>query len=247
MFPFQAIHNAEHFPRCARRMSKSYYQCFLFKQFTTQSMYLDSDDRCQRAIINVSFSSNSQPVAELYSASHDVKELLSMFPFQAIHNTRNNQVTGLFDVKELLSMFPFQAIHNREDDGSACFMMSKSYYQCFLFKQFTTLQPQVLQSPGMSKSYYQCFLFKQFTTRKIKIPYFCRCQRAIINVSFSSNSQQFLPSGELRMRCQRAIINVSFSSNSQLKYDLCSACVRCQRAIINVSFSSNSQPRPPPR
>ena len=41
------------------------------------------------------------------------------------------------------------------------------------------------------------------------------CQRAIINVSFSSNSQQVVVIFLLRFGCQRAIINVSFSSNSQ--------------------------------
>ena len=40
----------------------------------------------------------------------DVKELISMFPFQAIHNMFSTIAPQPIDVKELISMFPFQAI-----------------------------------------------------------------------------------------------------------------------------------------
>ena len=68
--------------------------------------------------------------------------------------------------------------------------MSKIYYQCLLFKQFTTVIEKYVQSPG----------------------------------------------------CQRSIINVYFSSNSQPQFSLMLSVLRCQRSIINVYFSSNSQP-----
>ncbi len=42
----------------------------------------------------------------------DVKELISMFTFQAIHNSARKNEKTLKDVKELISMFTFQAIHN---------------------------------------------------------------------------------------------------------------------------------------
>ena len=113
MFPFQAIHNQTCRIAWCRWMSKSYYQCFLFKQFTTGLNLLPTALRCQRAIINVSFSSNSQPTWCCPMTNLDVKELLSMFPFQAIHNILRSLLNAQFDVKELLSMFPFQAIHNR--------------------------------------------------------------------------------------------------------------------------------------
>ena len=139
MFPFQAIHNQHLAPLMADRMSKSYYQCFLFKQFTTE---------------------------------------------------------------------------NNEDAKKQT--MSKSYYQCFLFKQFTTAIGVFGHIGRMSKSYYQCFLFKQFTTGGYDTCQLIGCQRAIINVSFSSNSQQNSTRACRYAGCQRAIINVSFSSNSQL-------------------------------
>ena len=43
----------------------------------------------------------------------DVKELISMFTFQAIHNKKVATAVKDNDVKELISMFTFQAIHNR--------------------------------------------------------------------------------------------------------------------------------------
>ena len=94
--------------------------------------------------------------------------------------------------------------------------MSKSYYQCLLFKQFTTRYERHVQQQQMSKSYYQCLLFKQFTTLGNSLQGLLRCQRAIINVYFSSNSQQRPLPRPATYRCQRAIINVYFSSNSQL-------------------------------
>ena len=96
----------------------------------------------------------------------------------------------------------------------------------------------------MSKSYYQCLLFKQFTTENDKAFYYTGCQRAIINVYFSSNSQPRLMLPVMTMGCQRAIINVYFSSNSQHVLSPDAYGRRCQRAIINVYFSSNSQRRP---
>ena len=94
-------------------------------------------------------------------------------------------------------------------------VMSKSYYQCFLFKQFTTWGNEIVIFGQMSKSYYQCFLFKQFTTFVGRKHLVIGCQRAIINVSFSSNSQPPVFAWRGMGGCQRAIINVSFSSNSQ--------------------------------
>ena len=123
--------------------------------------------------------------------------------------------TVLLDVKELLSMFTFQAIHNKSFSFHIFLWMSKSYYQCLLFKQFTTYLHGWLVDRGMSKSYYQCLLFKQFTTARRKGYYKGGCQRAIINVYFSSNSQHMYPFCSNEERCQRAIINVYFSSNSQ--------------------------------
>ena len=93
----------------------------------------------------------------------------------------------------------------------------------------------------MSKSYYQCLLFKQFTTTTLHTFCIVWCQRAIINVYFSSNSQHKSHLFATLCRCQRAIINVYFSSNSQLMRLWHAGKRRCQRAIINVYFSSNSQ------
>ena len=88
-------------------MSKSYYQCLLFKQFTTVEAARPADGGCQRAIINVYFSSNSQRCRKYMNYLWNVKELLSMSTFQAIHNTQDNTPTSGTKVKELLSMFTF--------------------------------------------------------------------------------------------------------------------------------------------
>ena len=50
----------------------------------------------------------------MISLANDVKELISMFTFQAIHNYEKANQMGVFDVKELISMFTFQAIHNKK-------------------------------------------------------------------------------------------------------------------------------------
>ena len=68
--------------------------------------------KCQRTIINVFFSSNSQPAAGIVLLFVNVKEQLSMFSFQAIHNMSQSPSDGCPNVKEQLSMFSFQAIHN---------------------------------------------------------------------------------------------------------------------------------------
>ena len=46
----------------------------------------------------------------------NVKEPLSMFSFQAIHNSRRAQSCRTINVKEPLSMFSFQAIHNTRNN-----------------------------------------------------------------------------------------------------------------------------------
>ena len=144
MFTFQAIHNSTLLNIYNKQMSKSYYQCLLFKQFTTAFSVSLVFSQCQRAIINVYFSSNSQPPRRSGRRSGNVKELLSMSTFQAIHNFRSCR---------------------HSSPG-----MSKSYYQCLLFKQFTTVVHPVVEGLLMSKSYYQCLLFKQFTTRRTTRP-----------------------------------------------------------------------------
>ena len=61
-----------------------------------------------------------------------------MFTFQAIHNDGLQDLHEDSDVKELLSMSTFQAIHNGTEKLYVNGVMSKSYNQCLLFKQFTT-------------------------------------------------------------------------------------------------------------
>ena len=145
-------------------MSKNYCQCLLFKQFTTIPTIKRLKKRCQRTIVNVYFSSNSQLV--------DPNDLPK------------------WDVKELLSMFTFQAIHN------------------WIFLLLVV-----------------CF----------------RCQRTIVNVYFSSNSQPAVTVMFVVSGCQRTIVNVYFSSNSQPTSQSDNLRLRCQRTIVNVYFSSNSQ------
>ena len=71
-------------------------------------MVFGLDTGCQRTIVNVYFSSNSQQVITIKTQAKDVKELLSMFTFQAIHNIDSWDSSEIVDVKELLSMFTFQ-------------------------------------------------------------------------------------------------------------------------------------------
>ena len=112
MFSFQAIHNSMPSWQRTNQMSKNLYQCFLFKQFTTIIVNFKFILKCQRTFINVFFSSNSQlfPILSLFLSN--VKEPLSMFSFQAIHNSLRDHELPLVNVKEPLSMFSFQAIHN---------------------------------------------------------------------------------------------------------------------------------------
>ena len=201
-------------------MSKNYYQCLLFKQFTTVCVDLSTLWGCQRTIINVSFSSNSQPVRIYWIRFIDVKELLSMSPFQAIHNYQLHAHALSQMSKNYYQCLLFKQFTTnsslRVDNGEMsknyyqCLLfkqfttarrrafwralMSKNYYQCLLFKQFTTCLGCISCSAMMSKNYYQCLLFKQFTTSEAYRPNIQRCQRTIINVSFSSNSQQQLDS-----------------------------------------------------
>ena len=165
MFPFQAIHNCNMV--CAAsplRCQRAIINVSFSSNSQLQGTSPPTTSRCQRAIINVSFSSNSQPNLFKHFNIMDVKELLSMFPFQAIHNFHEKYHGKWMMSKSYYQCFLFKQFTTEIKLRLLEFAMSKSYYQCFLFKQFTTFLVEVVAHHVMSKSYYQCFLFKQFTT-----------------------------------------------------------------------------------
>ena len=123
------------------------------------------------------------------SGYSNVKDLLSMFLFQAIHNSLFHCHYFLLNVKDLLSMFLFQAIHNSNRWPQPPTTNVKDLLSMFLFQAIHNWLQATAVQPQMSKIYYQCFFFKQFTTGLKLFTSPTECQRSIINVSFSSNSQ----------------------------------------------------------
>ena len=211
MFSFQAIHNTR-LAHCMRvNVVYRLCQCSLFKQFTT----IDGADPVQPMLfidyVNVLFSSNSQPIPARTEAFGSCLSIMSMFSFQAIHNSEKRQSSSRSVVYRLC--------------------------QCSLFKQFTTavniahqLRPlfidyvNVLFSSnsqrwamaalrtGVVYRLCQCSLFKQFTTTGANL---CGTDMLFIdyvNVLFSSNSQLKLAFGDAEASCLSIMSMFSFQA-----------------------------------
>ena len=93
---------------------------------------------CQRTFINVFFSSNSQHMKHVQSVGIKCQRTFINVFFSSNSQRCGGQPSSDGNVKEPLSMFSFQAIHNCVVHFHDVALMSKNLYQCFLFKQFTT-------------------------------------------------------------------------------------------------------------
>ena len=211
MFSFQAIHNPH--ARLVAEVDIVIYQCqcSLFKQFTTHFIIARSSGLLSFISVNVLFSSNSQPNLGGRQREKNCHLSVSMFSFQAIHNSSavrislpllsfisvnvlfssNSQQGKVFfhqphNCHLSVSMFSFQAIHN----------------QCGLH----------VGGPEIVIYQCQCSLFKQFTTITY---YMCACgllSFISVNVLFSSNSQPRVPLFFSRVNCHLSVSMFSFQA-----------------------------------
>ena len=112
MFSFQAIHNGSRAGAYRARVVYRLCQCSLFKQFTTLRYTLCVQILLFIDYVNVLFSSNSQ-LAHAFSCNR-------------------------WRCLSIMSMFSFQAIHNSIVHMSIMIDVVYRLCQCSLFKQFTT-------------------------------------------------------------------------------------------------------------
>ena len=160
MFSFQAIHNTDGTRLSNDEVVYRLCQCSLFKQFTT----LRGESRPTTPLfidyVNVLFSSNSQRQPCKHSQLQCCLSIMSMFSFQAIHNSTTNPVEktnvvyrlcqcSLFkqfttfdgccpcgtSCLSIMSMFSFQAIHNWIEVLASGQKVVYRLCQCSLFKQ----------------------------------------------------------------------------------------------------------------
>ena len=117
MFSFQAIHNFLCVSMWWYTVVYRLCQCSLFKQFTTPPATTHRPHVLFIDYVNVLFSSNSQQVHVRPWRQHRCLSIMSMFSFQAIHNSGSPSLQTYIVVYRLC--------------------------QCSLFKQFTTMKPYI--------------------------------------------------------------------------------------------------------
>ena len=189
-------------------------QCSLFKQFTTELVGVDEERGLFIDYVNVLFSSNSQPQAPREARRKGCLSIMSMFSFQAIHNTPvpSNSPTkvvyrlcqcSLFkqfttptalaslmmklfiDYVNVLFSSNSQLYGGRADRPHRCL----SIMSMFSFQAIHNDNLASILNCNVVYRLCQCSLFKQFTTL-LQIP--LKRQMLFIdyvNVLFSSNSQ----------------------------------------------------------
>ena len=152
MFSFQAIHNQaavhQHPPWVVYRLC----QCSLFKQFTTIFLSFCHSFMLFIDYVNVLFSSNSQQRG-WFGRNHAVVYRLC-------------QCSLFKQFTTIMSMFSFQAIHNSFQ--ASCILNSVVYRlcQCSLFKQFTTEYCRLFHRPRLFIDYVNV-LFSSNSQRTI--------------------------------------------------------------------------------
>ena len=137
MFSFQAIHNCRQMFRFLSWIVIYQCQCSLFKQFTTGRGAISNRVGLSFISVNVLFSSNSQPIRGGGESSFYCHLSVSMFSFQAIHNSLAEQMfyseLSFISVNVLFSSNSQRMVRIRPDISVVIYQC-----QCSLFKQFTT-------------------------------------------------------------------------------------------------------------
>ena len=239
MFSFQAIHNDSVGKKLLCNVVYRLCQCSLFKQFTTTVwsfvfivlLFID--------YVNVLFSSNSQPL---------------VIPFE-------EKVSCL----SIMSMFSFQAIHNSERVAESHDAVVYRLCQCSLFKQFTTRlwfkyvddvlfidyvnvlfssnsQPcsSVCSAKVSCLSIMSMFSFQAIHNLMIAVIFITMLFIDYVNVLFSSNSQHLLLTlhkHQVVYRLCQCSLFKQFTTHNQS----CIPLVKLFIDYVNVLFSSNSQ------
>ena len=137
MFSFQAIHNYPCFEHIDTTVVYRLCQCSLFKQFTTRQVAQFTVSGLFIDYVNVLFSSNSQLTS--IDVSHiDVVYRLCQCSLFKQFTTAKDITTNDICCLSIMSMFSFQAIHNTTEGNWKDVSVVYRLCQCSLFEQFTT-------------------------------------------------------------------------------------------------------------